>query len=161
MKTLVVYDSQFGNTEKIAMKIGETLREFGEVDELRVTEANPANALKGIDLLIVGCPTQAWNATGAMKKFLDELARHPIQKLFAAEFDTRFDKPRWLTGSAARRMEKELKRLDASLLLEPESFFVEKSEGPLAEGELEHAARWARLLHEEYVQLAEPQKVMA
>jgi flavodoxin len=161
MKTLVLYDSQFGNTERIAVKIAGTLREFGDAQAARVTAIDPATALQGIDLLIVGCPTQAWNATGTMKKVLAELARHPDDPLYAAEFDTRFDKPRWLTGSAARRLEKELTRLDVIHLLEPESFFVQDSEGPLADGELEHAARWANALYQEYERLAKPQMVMA
>jgi flavodoxin len=52
-KTLVVYDSTYGNTEKIAQAIGEAIG--GQI--LRVGEVNPAD-LKGFDLLIVGSPTR-------------------------------------------------------------------------------------------------------
>jgi len=49
----------------------------------------------------------------------------------------------WKSGSAAHRIASRLKRTGASLLVEPESFFVAEREGPLEEGELERAARWA------------------
>jgi hypothetical protein len=36
-----------------------------------------------------------------------------------------------------------------SLLAEPESFFVKGTEGPLRDGELERASKWARTLVKE------------
>ena len=52
MKALVVYDSTYGHTEKIARAIGEAIG--GQV--LRVGEVSPAD-LKGYELLIIGSPT--------------------------------------------------------------------------------------------------------
>lgn len=149
MNTLVIFDSQFGNTEKIARQIGAALSEFGQV---RVEHVNQAFTLtlRDVDLLIVGGPTQAWGATGALKNWLAHLHPDDLERVVGAEFDTRFDKPRWLTGSAAVTIEKQLKQHGATLLLPPESFFVQDKEGPLREGELERATEWARRLHDEY-----------
>ena len=64
----------------------------------------------------------------------------------AAAFDTRIDKPPALTGVAARGIAKRLGRRGWKLVAEPESFFVEDSEGPLADGELERAREWGKAL---------------
>ncbi len=148
MNTLVVYDSQFGNTEKIAHKISETLGEYGSSRALRVTEFT-TDTLHGIDLLILGCPTQAWNATPHMQNLVEALKHHESQGLAIAEFDTRLDKPRWLTGSAANLMARQVKHVGVPLL-SPESFFVIGREGPLEPGELEHAESWAHALHDAF-----------
>lgn len=149
MNTLVAYDSQFGNTEKIAQQIASTLGEFGSAHAARITELG-AHALDGMDLLVVGGPTQAWSATPAVKIFLGRLDPPKIERLFFAGFDTRLNKPGWLTGSAARGIDKQLRRLFARVLMAPASFLVKETEGPLVEGELERAAKWAHDLHDAY-----------
>ena len=138
MNTLVVYDSQFGNTEKIARQITETLGRYGTASAMRVTEYTPA-ALNGVELLVIGCPTQAWHSTKAIQSFIAGLEHRPLKELLIVDFDTRLDKPGWLTGSAARGMAKQIKRLGTNLL-SSESFLVTGTEGPLAEGEWNAAA---------------------
>ena len=54
MKTLVVYDSVYGNTEIIARAIGDALP--GEVQVLRVGQVD-ARELANADLLVIGSPT--------------------------------------------------------------------------------------------------------
>lgn len=65
----------------------------------------------------------------------------------AAAFDTRFDKPTIVTGSAAKGFAKKLDRGGFRLVAGPESFFVTTA-GPLAKGEMQHASTWARSLAE-------------
>ena len=69
MKSLVIYTTMYGNTEKIARAIGGAL----SAEVLSVQEANPTK-LTGIDLLLVGSPTQAFNMLPAMKTWLKEPA---------------------------------------------------------------------------------------
>ena len=59
----------------------------------------------------------------------------------AAAFDTRFDKPVWLTGSAAKEI---ARRLDSKgyEVVGSQSFFVRATGGPLGEGEPERAVAW-------------------
>jgi len=154
MNTLVVFDSQFGNTEKIARKIAETLAAYGSSRAVRVTDFTVA-ALKGVDLLVLGCPTQAWHSTPHMQTLLKELEKQDPEGLAIAEFDTRLDKPRWLTGSAANLMGRQLKHVGVTVS-PPESFLVEGKEGPLEPGELERAAQWAEELREAYHMQMEP-----
>ncbi len=155
MNSLVVYDSQFGNTEKIAQRVAETLAAYGSARAVRVSAVEP-NAFDEIELLVVGCPTQAWNSTPAMKNFIAHLDNAKLNRLFFAEFDTRLDKPRWLTGSAASKLEKQLQRLHVTQLTAPASFLVTATEGPLAVGELERAADWAKELYDEFQVQMEP-----
>ena len=155
MNTLVVFDSQYGNTEKVARQIAQTLEPFGVARAVRVSEASP-EMLTDVELLVVGSPTQAWNSTNAMKDFFARLNPALQKKLRVAAFDTRVDKPRLLTGSAAYAMAKQLKHLGVTLLLKPECFLVTGMEGPLAEGELNHAAVWALALRDEYELQMEP-----
>lgn len=145
MNALIVYDSQYGNTEHVALAIADTLRASGQAQAVRADPAHPAE-LHGVDLLVVGCPTQGWRPTQAIQSFLQSVPTERWRNLAIACFDTRFRKPRWLTGSAAGIMAKQLRQVGTSPLVPPESFFVEGKEGPLASGELDRAAAWARML---------------
>jgi flavodoxin I len=144
MKTLVVYDSVYGNTEKIARAIGGAIT--GDVKVLQANEANPAE-LAGIDLLIVGAPTQGGRPTQAMQGFLKKVTENDVNGMSVASFDTRIS-AKWvgIFGYAAGRIGKDLKKKGGNLILPPEPFFVKGTEGPLKEGELERAAGWAKEL---------------
>ena len=48
-----------------------------------------------------------------------------------------------LFGYAAEPIAKELQKKGGVLVLPPEGFYVEGTEGPLVQGELERAATWA------------------
>lgn len=142
MKTLVVYDSLYGNTAQLAEAIGVAAR--GESRVLRVGEANPSE-LGAFDLSIVGAPTQGGRATDAMRAFLDRVPA--LDGARVAVFDTRL-RARWVKvfGYAAGRIAERMNELGATLVAEPEGFIVEGKKGPLAAGELERAAAWANSL---------------
>lgn len=145
MNALVIYDSQYGNTERIAQSIADTLRAFGEARAVRIGPES-ATELRGADTVIFGSPTQGWKHTKAMQAFLQDISAERLHGVAVACFDTRFHKSRWLTGSAAVAMAKQLQKLGIRLLVPPESFFVDSTEGPLESGELDRASTWARLL---------------
>lgn len=145
MNALVVYDSQYGNTERIAQAIVEALLGVGEARAIRVG-AMLSDNLQGVDMLILGSPTQGWRPTKPMQALLQGFTAERLRNIDVACFDTRFLKPRWLTGSAANVMGKRLHSLGVPLLAPPESFFVQDTEGPLVKGEVERAAEWAKAL---------------
>lgn len=142
MKTLVLYDSVYGNTEKIAKAIGEAMT--GEVKVLAVGEVN-STELEAIDLLIVGSPTHGGRPTEATRDFLDLVQERGLKGTNVAAFDTRLT-ARWVRifGFAAGRIAGKLKKDGGTLVVPAEGFFVEGTEGPLKEGELERAAGWAK-----------------
>ncbi len=146
MNTLVVYDSQYGNTERIAQAIASTLRAFGQVQAVRVDPAHPIE-FQGVDLLILGSPTQGFRPTPAIQSFLEKVSPASLSGLAVACFDTRFRGRLW-KNSAAPRMARQLRTMGVEPIVPPESFFVKtmKKEGPLLAGEVERAATWARML---------------
>jgi flavodoxin I len=135
MKALVVYDSTYGNTEKIAQAIGEAIG--GLV--LQVDDVNPAD-LKAFDLVIVGSPTHGGLPTKGIHNLLKASLR--LDGVDGAAFDTRTSKT--LFGCAAPRIARSLERKGGKLLAPAEGFLVQGVHGPLLEGELERAARWAK-----------------
>lgn len=145
MNTLVVYESQFGNTEKVALAIAGALRAFGQAQAVRVDPAHPIE-LQGVDMLVLGGPTQNRGATSGIRSFLAAIPPKALRNLRVACFDTRFRQPTWLIGSAAGVMAKNLQQMGASPVAPAESFIVSGQKGPLVSGELERAGAWARTL---------------
>lgn len=164
MRALVVYESMFGNTERLAQAIGEELAAAGTVEVINVDDA--PRTLDDIDLLVVGAPTHVfglsrpqtrvdaasrWDTdpvtrgTG-MRDWL-ELISPASSRTVAVAFATRMRKPRWLTGSAARSATRLLRRAGFGVDA-PEDFFVSGMLGPLFDGEIDRAHAWARELAE-------------
>ena len=148
MNALIVYDSQYGNTERIAQCITSTLKDFGQARAVQVDQVY-LEELEGMDMLILGCPTQGMRQTPAMQSFIAHIPRELLNGLSVACFDTRFRGGFWML-SAAPAMAKQLRMMGVELVVQPESFFVKpmKKEGPLLPGEMERAASWATKLRE-------------
>lgn len=144
MKALIVYDSVYGNTEKIARAIAEAIAPSNEVKVLRVGEANPSE-LTSTGLLIVGSPTHGGRPTPAIQALLNKVPKLSLQGINVAAFDTRIPtKLVGVFGYAAGRIAGNLKKKGGTLIAPPEGFFAAGSKGPLKEGELERAAGWAK-----------------
>jgi hypothetical protein len=164
MRSLVVCESWFGNTRRLAEEIADVLGAEGEAQVVSVDD--PLPPLNELDLLVVGAPTHVHGLSsrrsrqGAVEQrgadgevgigvrgWLDVLPL--LGHVPVAVFDTRAHKPELLVGSAAHGIARQLRRKGYRLAVEPESFFVEGTPGPLEEGELDRAAEWARsLVHE-------------
>ena len=153
MKALVIYDSVFGNTEKIAQAIGNALSSQDDVEVLRVSNVKPEQ-LMGLKLLIVGSPTRGFRPTPAISNLLKNVPKNGLKDVKVAAFDTRISindvNSRILPslikifGYAAKPILDGLEKKGGESAIPPEGFFVEGAEGPLKEGELERAADWAK-----------------
>ena len=88
MKGVVVYDTSYGNTQKIAETIAETLRESGvEADLFNVKEVKKLSA-KDHNFLVLGSPTKFGTMSFAIRFFLGKVKSEEwMNKPFAA-FDT-------------------------------------------------------------------------
>ena len=151
MSNIVIYDSEYGNTEKIAQAIAKSIP---SVKLFRVNEVNIKD-LKGIDLLVVGSPTQAGRATEDLQEFLESIPKGTLTDVKVAAFDTRFSEKdsnfvlRLIIKTfdyAASKIAKTLESAGGKPVLQPEGFIVMGKEGPLAEGELERAKLWGSKL---------------
>ena len=156
MKTLIVYDSLYGNTEIVAQIINHTLDEQGEVEIHRVGEVKPEQ-LVGVQLLVVGSPTQQFRATAAMRNFLAQIPADGLKGIKVVAFDTRLTQGEIekspplpffvkIFGYADERIAKQLKKKGGELVLPAEGFLVEGMKGPLVMGEVERAEAWVRKL---------------
>jgi hypothetical protein len=170
MRALVAYESMYGNTRQIAEAIAEGLKPLGDVEVVSVNHGD-AGSPDDADLVVAGGPTHMHGlATSMSRKGAADAAKEEDVELEphagdgpglrkwlseregkgkrAAAFDTRIDKSPMLTGAASRGIAKRLRRRGYDLVGDPESFFVEDSEGPLADGELDRAKAWGASLAE-------------
>ena len=169
MKTIVAYESWFGNTRRIAEIVAGVLSATGEVEVVSVDDPMPS--LLHVDLIVVGAPTHVHGLSsktsreGAIKQRggIGEVgigARGWIEQLplcggpRVAVFDTRAHKRELFVGSAAHGMAKRLTGRGYKPAVEPESFFIEGTPGPLEKGELERAVEWGKTLANEVMSLA-------
>lgn len=148
MAALVVYDSIFGNTGKVAKVVAAELG-------TRAVPVSEAGAIdwKGIDLLVVGSPTRGFRPTPAISEFCSGLAPDHGKTLMVAAFDTRIALEtihpaplRWVVdagGYAADRIIQMLAHQNVRPVGTHAGFIVTGQEGPLADGEIERAQSWA------------------
>lgn len=156
---LVVYESMFGNTEKIAEAVAAGLERSMHVEVHEVQDAS-SEAVEQATLVVAGGPTHAFSMTrestraealeqGAthgsegtgLREWLEGLprGRHAPK---VATFDTRAAKVRHLPGSAAKSAARAAHRHGFQAAAKPESFYVDDIAGPLLDGELERAEAW-------------------
>ncbi|MEV0804060.1 flavodoxin family protein [Kribbella sp. NPDC050281] len=165
-RALIVYESMFGNTEKVAAAIRDGLSTLIDTDLVRV-DRMPGRIPTDARLLVVGGPTHAFSMsrpstrTDAGKQgdvtmpvdtgIREWLGSLPVRttKTISATFDTRITKVRRLPGSAAKSAAKLLHRRDFRAMVPPASFFVDDTTGPIDERELERARRWGEELGQE------------
>ncbi len=164
MKALVMYESMFGNSERVARAVAEGLGEYGDVDVLDVTTSPVGNVAADIDLLVTGGPTHAFTmsrtntredairqgagqglARSGLREWLGGLPSD-LHLLPCATFDTRVSRARHLPGSAARSAARALRRRNGHLVLAPESFYVDDVAGPLGTDQIDRAREWGRSL---------------
>jgi flavodoxin len=151
MTTLVIYDSAYGNTGKIAQAIAEATGSVGAESIAGVD----AGHLPPTNLLIVGSPTQGGRPTAAMTAWLERIPAGSLAGLRVAAFDTRLPVGdqnfalrmlMGLIGYAAPRILKALEARGGRVAATAEGFIVTGKEGPLRDGEIERAAQWAAAL---------------
>lgn len=150
MKSLIIFDSKFGNTEKIARAIGDAMA--GIIEVSHVNQTNLAK-LSSYDMIIVGSPTQGGKPTLAIQNFLNNIIPESLRNTKVAAFDTRFSEKdsnfalkllMKTIGYAAEKIAKALESKGGQLVLPAEGFIVTGQKGPLKDGELERAAAWAK-----------------
>lgn len=173
MRTVIVYESMYGNTHLIADAIATG---FGPEDEVMVVPVDKADAalLFTADLVVVGGPTHAHAMSHAgTRKTAVEAAAKPGSDLEvdpdaegpglrdwfasmgrnekpAAAFDTRIDAPPILTGRASKGIARKLHHHGFTLVVDPESFLVTK-DSHLEPGEEAHAQKWGRQLAASFI----------
>ena len=147
MKGIVVYDTTYGNTERIAETIAETLKESGiEVDLFDVKGVKKLSG-KDYNFLVLGSPTKFGTMSFAIRFFFGKVKSEEwMNKPFAA-FDTEnpenMEKKEW---SAAEKIAERLRDKKMNQLLPVLKAAVFGQKGPLIEGEINRTKNYAREL---------------
>lgn len=152
MKCLIIYESFFGNTEKIAKAIADAVSCEGDDVKCMPARECSADMLNGLDLLIAGSPTRAFSPSQEIKGFLKSIPSGALKEVRCAAFDTRADVKKanapvftflaGIFGYAAKPLMNIMLKKGGERT-ELEGFFVDDTEGPLREGESARAREWA------------------
>ena len=145
MRGIVVYDTSYGNTKKIAETIAETLKESGtEVDLFDVKDVKKLSA-KDYSFLVLGSPTRFGTMSFAIRGFLGRVKNEEwVNKPFAA-FDTENpENTEKKEYSAAEKIAEKLREKKMNQLLPVLKALVLGQKGPLVEGEIERTKEYAR-----------------
>ena len=149
-KGIVVFDTSYGNTKKIAETISETLQVSGI--EVELFDVKNVKKLKAEDynFLVLGSPTKFGTMSFAIRFFLGKIKREEwMNKPFAA-FDTenpenieraKAENKEW---SAAEKIAIKLKDKKMNQLLPALKALVLGQKGPLVEGEIERTKEYSR-----------------
>ena len=170
MKVMIVFESMYGNTRRIAEAIGSGFDRSGRghgrarrrrgprlasvpicsssVDRPTSTVSPPRPAGAPRSTPPGQDPTLALDPTACGAHLREWLNALPHAQGRAAAFDTRLDAPVLLTGHASATIARRLKRRGYHLIVDPESFLVDH-ESTLIDGELERARRWGEALSAE------------
>lgn len=162
MSTVIVYESMFGNTRRVAEAIADGLRRMEPVEVVRIADAAPATAWA--DVVILGAPTHAWSlsrpATRASAADTADTPRSTVRLEPAAQrmglrewldgnielprvgvtFDTRVHGLGGAFGHASRALDRRLRRHGVQVR-DSRSFFVDRK-NELLPGELDRAVAW-------------------
>jgi flavodoxin len=147
MKALVVYHSEFGNTRQVAEAIAEAFDEAGSARTVSAEQLDAAD-LQGVDLVVMGTPTHKMNLPQAVRPVFEQLPQHSLRGVPVVAFDTSYEMSALLARfTAAKRVDRKLRKLGGKRLVRPETFHVHHHhEGPLLNGELERAKTWAEAI---------------
>jgi hypothetical protein len=161
---LVVFESMFDNTARVAHAVAEGLRSEGVSTEVGEVSTQQADIPRTVELLVLGAPTHAFSMSrpstradavrqGApaeraglgMREWLGAV-QPPAGRLDVAVFDTRVGKVRRLPMAAGPSATRLARRRGFTPVGRPTSFLVEDIQGPLLDGELERATAWGKTL---------------
>ncbi len=152
MKGIVIYDTSYGNTKKVAETIAETLKESGlEIDLFHIRDVKKLSG-KEYDFIVLGSPTKFGTMSFAMKFFLGKVKDSEwAGKPFAA-FDTEnpenlekahAEQKEW---SAAEKIADRLKEKKMNLITPVLKALVLGQKGPLQDGEIDKIKEYSKQL---------------
>lgn len=146
MNILIFYDSYYGNTQRVAEFIRDSLDEHS-VTIVKV-DLVTQDKIDASDLIIAGSPTRMFKMTKKMNKTLKKMDYH--KKLFWV-FDTRADittldnkfllKMMKRFGYAAEKMQSILEKHKAKKAIDYTYYHVKDTEGPLFDDVTESVAK--------------------
>ncbi len=150
MKGIVIYDTSYGNTQKIAETLAETLNFYGiETGVFHIKKVKKLNG-RDYNFLALGSPTKYGTMSFALKFFLGKIKSEEWSDKSFIAFDTenpenveksRAENKNW---SAAEKIAEKLREKNMRQLMPVLKGLVQGWKGPLVEGEVERTKSYAR-----------------
>jgi len=136
VRVFIVYDTAYGNTKRVAEKIGEGLREVEGI-EIAISDIKEAEIgnLADSDAILIGAPNHIGSPPRTARKFIDKLGKRNVKAKWIAVFDT------YMGGDfekVVKKMEKKIgeKLPSLQLITSGLSIRVKGIKGPIMENEL-------------------------
>lgn len=122
-RVLVVYDTRYGNTWKVAEALTEGLGSVaGVVATCRPVDQVHSDDLEQAGCVVIGGPTEFFSTSHHVKEFFQRIGGYDLHRKYGFAFDThahgRF------SGSAAKSIERTMKALGMSMLEPRQSAFT-------------------------------------
>jgi flavodoxin len=137
VKMIIIYDTKYGNTKRVAELIAEGMGEPGGIKPIvsNFKEIKDLKSLNSYDMILIGAPAHFGAPSKAIMKFVDRLTKIPLQGKGFAVFDTYIGED----------FEKAVKKMEEKLLEKLPRFHqiasglsikVEGMKGPIIEEEI-------------------------
>jgi flavorubredoxin len=120
MKAIVLFDTLYGNTEKIANSLAKGLQqtaikaEYVNIKAIVDGKEVIVDKLTEYDLLVLGAPTQYFTASKPLKEFLERMKHLNLKGKRGFAFDTKLDSR--FSGSAAKFIEKNMQEVGIDII---------------------------------------------
>ncbi|MDO8124975.1 MAG: flavodoxin domain-containing protein [Candidatus Hermodarchaeota archaeon] len=136
IRTIIVYDTKYGNTKLVAEKIMEGVSEVEGIETTisDVKDTDPKEAAD-YDAIVIGSPTHFGGPVRGIKKFIDKLGKLDTKAKWVALFDTYLGED---FEKSVKKMEKRIneKVPKLKLITSGLSIRVDGMKGPVTDGEL-------------------------
>ena len=150
-KAIVVYESKYGNTKRVAEAIIEGMKQAGEIDcKLVATGEIHTDELAKYDAALFGCPNHGQIPSRGMTTFIDRASTVDLSDKVGAAFDTYMGGNK---GVAVKKLERKIREKlpGLSLIVEGHSAEVAGRQGPLLEGEIPKAIEFGKAVGQKII----------
>ena len=128
-KAIILYDSLYGNTKKVAMSLTRGLESGGVYVDVIPIQEFEISELNNYELIGIGGPTHFHGASKQMKSFLSKIKHLRLKSKVGFAFETKADFK--FSGSAAKRIVRSLKKMKIRLIQPIITGIILNKEGPL------------------------------
>jgi flavodoxin len=141
-KAIIIYESVYGNTKKVAESIAEGIRKTGDTEckVVKTSEVHTDN-LASYDIILFGCPNHNQEPARNMTKFIDRVSVVNLEGKGGAAFDTYTGGNK---GIALSKLEQLIRRKLHGFILKTRGLSIEvvDRKGPLVESAIEEAQEY-------------------
>jgi flavodoxin len=147
-KAVIIYESVYGNTKKVAESIAEGMRQNeGVTCKVVKTSEVHTDDLADYDIILFGCPNHNQEPARNMSKFIERVAIVNLEGKVGAAFDTFTGGNK---GVALSKLESFIRKHLRGFELKIEGMSIEVTDrkGPLVEGATSDAKEYGRKIAE-------------